>query len=292
MYEKIEICPICKSPKSKNHLIINDHSISNESFALVKCTGCNLLYTNPRPDIQSIWKYYEGDQYISHTNKIISIKDVIYKLVRNYTTKSKFKLLKKYHAHPSVLDYGCGSGFFLTYLKKQKLEVVGVEPAREKTISTESPIKNDVVTNIKEISKDLKVDIITAWHVIEHVHELIKTLKQLRKRLKPGGHMFIALPNPYSFDALYYKEYWAGYDVPRHLYHFDKDTIKALSKKLKMKLVHVYPMIFDSYYVSMLSEKYQGNRYSFIQGLKTGYLSNQKAKSTGEYSSLIYVLRK
>ena len=292
MYEKIESCPICDTSQSENYLIITDHSFSQESFALVKCQKCSFIYTNPRPIEEESWKYYDSASYISHSNNTTSFKDLIYKAVRKYTLTQKTKLILKYKKQPIVLDYGCGSGHFLKHLIKQNIEAYGIEPAKEKSIDVHSSFNTKVYTSIKEFPKQVKPDIITAWHVIEHVHNLKETLNTLQKRLSENGYLIIALPNNQSLDATYYKEFWAGYDVPRHLYHFDKQSVKTLAKQLRMKVIKIYPMTFDAYYVSMLSEQYQRNKNSFFRGLKMGYQSNKSAKKTGEYSSLIYVLKK
>jgi 2-polyprenyl-3-methyl-5-hydroxy-6-metoxy-1,4-benzoquinol methylase len=292
MYEKISTCPVCKNGHIRNHTIITDHSISKESFAINSCNECDLLFTNPRPDQDNIWKFYDDSQYISHTNKTQTLKDIIYKLVRLYTTNQKINLIHKYSHKPTIIDYGCGSGYFLKQVLKNNNNAKGIEPAKSKTIPKTSLIYNYVYESIEEINKNEKVDIITAWHVVEHIHELTQTLKQLKKRLNKKGYLIIAVPNHLSFDAKYYKEQWAGYDVPRHLYHFSQKCIHRLAKEIKMKVMAIHPMYFDAYYVSMLSEQYRHSSHSFLKGLKIGYQSNKKAKQNGEYSSLIYVLRK
>jgi predicted SAM-dependent methyltransferase len=134
-------------------------------------------------------------------------------------------------------------------------------------------------------------DIITAWHVVEHIHDLKETLRLLRKKLSKEGFMFIAIPNIASHDAKLYGAEWAAYDVPRHLYHFNQSSFVFLLKKLKLQLIEVLPMPFDSYYVSLLTEKNNPNG-SFLNGLRTGYISNQKAKESCNYSSLIYIVSK
>ena len=289
MYEKLEVCPVCKHTDFKNFLICTDHSISGESFALNQCTKCSVVFTNPRPSESALPKYYEDPNYISHQNKSTNLINFVYKLVRNYTLSRKVRLLQKYSAGTTVLDYGCGTGDFLATCQKKGYTTYGYEPnplAREQAESKGLT----VVEDIKKIKDD--VDIITAWHVLEHVSELRKTVKILRKKLSKTGILVIAVPNLNSHDSAYYKEYWAALDVPRHLYHFTQHSFGKLLEATKLKLIHTIPMHFDSYYVSLLSEKYKNQKDNYFQALKRGYLSNQKAKKTGEYSSLIYVVRK
>ena len=289
MYEKLEVCPVCKNSDFINHLICTDHSITGESFALNKCRKCKLIFTNPRPSEASLPKYYQSDDYISHSNKSSNLINLAYKLVRRYTIRKKVKLLKKYTSGKSILDYGCGTGDFLLACKLRGFHVEGFEPnhfAREQSVNKGI----EVITDLKATKQ--KVDIITAWHVIEHVSELKKTIKLLKKKLNEDGLLIIAVPNINSYDSIHYKEHWAALDVPRHLYHFSQESFGTLLAKTKLQLVDTVPMYFDSYYVSILSEKYLHGKTNFLKAIKIGRKSNQLAKKSGEYSSLIYIIRK
>lgn len=290
MYEKLEQCPLCKSKQFNNHLICDDYTVSHESFALVKCSKCSLIFTNPRPELDHLSKYYKSDQYISHTDKANSPLHFAYKAVRYYTLRQKTKLIKKYNdGIGSVLDYGSGTGDFINVCKKQGWNVKGYEPDEDARKIAEKKNEGCIISSIKDLKEE--VDVITAWHVIEHVFDLRKTVKSLRKKLKEGGHLILALPNHQSYDAKQYSKYWAAYDVPRHLYHFDQKAMETFAKQFKFTIENILPMKFDAYYVSLLSEKYKKQK-SFITALKTGYLSNKEAKKTTEYSSLIYILKK
>jgi len=290
MYQKLEECPSCKHTKFDNFLICTDYSITNESFALVKCTKCELIFTNPRPDEISIASYYKSENYISHANKGNNPINFIYKLVRKISLKRKFNLVTSLTKGKYILDFGCGTGHFLSFLSDKGYKTFGIEPdnyAREKA---KKLTNSNIEANLDDINE--KFDIITAWHVIEHVSDLRNTLKKIRKKLKKDGVFIIAVPNINSFDSEYYGKYWAGLDVPRHLYHFTKHSLTSLAKKCKLKIVDTYPLKFDSFYVSLLSEKYKNKKYNFINALRIGYKSNQEAKLNGEYSSNIFVLKK
>ena len=289
MYEKIEECPICKHTHFENHLICEDYTTSGESFALGKCKKCSTILTNPRPDEQSLPSYYKSEDYISHTNSARSITQILYKLVRSYTLRKKVRLCEQVNGTPgSLLDFGCGTGHFLSKANQMNWNAYGyeIDPNASEIARKQNPGK--VISDLEKT--DQKFDIITAWHVLEHVNDLKKTIKQLRKLLNENGHMIIALPNHQSYDASIYKEHWAAYDVPRHLYHFNKTSILEFCRRFKFTLINTVPMVFDSYYVSLLSERYR--KGSFINAFKNGYLSNKKARKSGEYSSLIYVLKK
>lgn len=291
MYERLDQCPICKSGNYNNFIICKDYAVSQESFAIVQCKKCDFKFTNPRPSAESLGKYYSSENYVSHTNKGNNLINSVYKLVRYYTINKKVKFIDNFHSSGNLLDIGCGTGFFIKRAKEKGWNVLGVEPsvsAREKISEKMQPFVYD---SIKDIKLKKHFHIITLWHVIEHIPDLEATLKKIKKLLHPEGKIIIAVPNANSWDAQYYKEYWAAYDLPRHLYHFSPDTMKNLLKSNKFKLEDIYPMKLDAYYVSLLSEKYK-NGGNIISALKNGYKSNiYAAENNNNYSSLIYVAK-
>ncbi len=292
MYEKLENCPSCQHPQFDNYLICKDHTVTHESFALVRCKNCGLVFTNPRPNKGELTKYYQSDSYISHTDKGNSLINILYKLVRSYTLSKKVRLIQQFKPSGTVLDYGCGTGDFLRTLEKKGLEAFGVEPDNNARELAEKKVGGKISSSLQEVDSERKFDMVTAWHVVEHISDLRETLKLLRKKLNKGGYFIVALPNLNSFDANLYKEHWAAFDVPRHLYHFTQISFRNLVEKSKFKLVKTLPMKFDSFYVSLLSEKYKNGKRNFLKGFLNGLKSNRKAAKTGEYSSLIYVLKK
>lgn len=293
MYEKVDQCPACSGTEFKNQIICDDHTVTGESFAIVSCNQCSLWITSPRPSQDSLGKYYESDTYISHSNKGNSLVNVIYKMVRRYTMRQKTQLIKGFVNSGRLIDYGCGTGDFLAACQHKGFEVQGIEPndiARKQAVSQ---TKATILSDLSNLPKGEKFDIITMWHVLEHVPNPRETIERLKKHLNAGGYLIIAVPNRDSFDAKYYKEHWAAYDVPRHLFHFKPLNIKYLSKELKLSYIKTIPQYFDAFYVSMLSEKYLNSNSSFIKGMIKGLQSNQSAaKNNNNYSSLIYVLRK
>lgn len=292
MYERIENCPTCNAKEFRNYLICDDHTVSKESFAITQCTNCDLLLTNPRPSQKNIGKYYASEDYISHTDKANNITNYLYKLVRNITFRTKRRWIEKQEGKKRILDYGCGTGQFLKYLKQYNWETTGVEPdpnAREIASINEGI---DVHSTIDKLSGK-KFNVITLWHVLEHVHDINKLLAQLNKLLTKKGRLVIAVPNHESYDRKFYKEYWAAYDVPKHLYHFNTETLTELMKQNSFKLVDTKPMKFDSFYVSLLSEKNKSGKTKLIKSFLVGLLSNRSAKkNNNNYSSLTYIFKK
>lgn len=296
MYEKLNECPVCNSDNISNYKIVKDHTVSNESFVIMKCGNCNFQFTNPRPDAENISQFYKSEDYISHTNKGNNPINVIYLLVRKYSTSIKIKLINSVTKKPKgkILDYGCGTGYFLHAIQKEGWKVYGVEPDTEARKIAESELGFTLEKNIKPLVKKAeKFDVITLWHVLEHIHDLNGIINQLKTLLKEKGKLIIAVPNIDSLDNKLYDEDWAAYDVPRHLYHFNKETMKTLILKHGMKIKKTYPMKFDSYYISMLSEKYKNGSSNIIKSLLNGYKSNSYARKNEEnYSSIIFEIKK
>lgn len=263
----------------------------------MSCRNCGFKFTNPRPDEEEIGRYYESADYISHSNSKKGIFNKTYQLVRKYAIEGKVKMLTRLKpANKTVLDIGSGTGEFLAALKKNGWKTMGLEPnekARKYATQQYSLRTEDTALIIEE--EDHSWDVITMWHVLEHVHRLNEMVSQLKRILKKNGTLVIAVPNVTSFDASIYQKEWAAFDVPRHLYHFSQKHITMLFEKVDMKVVKIMPMYFDSYYVSLLSEKYikgKSNPGTMIRALFNGSVSNIKGKKdVNKYSSLIYIIR-
>ncbi len=285
------ICPICKSEEYKDQMSCIDYTTSGELFSIVSCKDCGLWQTYPKPAIQEIQKYYDSAEYISHSDKKKSLFDRIYHIVREYTLIQKIALVKKFVPRGTILDYGCGTGYFLEKCKKNGFDVLGVEPnawARELAVKKSLTVKESEKDYVRD---GTQVEMMSLWHVLEHLHHPEEFVDRAYGILKDKGYLLLALPNRLSYDAAYYGTYWAGYDVPRHLFHFTTKDVLNLTRA-KFELKQIYPMYFDSFYVSILSEKYKKNKCAFIKGLFVGSISNFKAYKNNQYSSLIYVLQK
>lgn len=255
----------------------------------------DMLETSPKPTLKELPTYYQSDTYISHTDSKKSTVDKLYQAVKKHTLKKKLELINSFKTeNKNILDVGCGTGDFLLVCKNNGWNVTGVEPSTNAKILIDSKFNKDenskFYSNLLEINS-VKYDVITLWHVLEHVPNLSEYISKLKSLLTPNGVLVIAVPNYKSFDANYYKQFWAAYDVPRHLWHFSKKAIQLLFSKEEMSVVKLIPMKFDSFYVSLLSEKYKSGSTNFLKAFYVGFVSNIKAIRTGEYSSLIYVLK-
>lgn len=272
------------------YIKVQDHSVSNENFELLLDSDLQLLKTHPQPAIENLGSYYESEDYISHTDAKRSLFEKIYHIVKSYSLKKKVGLINSYHKEKgNLLDIGAGTGDFLVTAKVAGWQTTGIEPnenAKNLAISKGISFENYI-----ESIENQQFDVITMWHVMEHVPDVEYQIKQLKRLLKPNGTLIIAVPNYKSFDAQHYGKFWAAYDVPRHLWHFSKISIEKLVSRENMKLEKILPMIFDSFYVSLLSEKYKTGKMNFFSAFWIGLRSNLKANTSKEYSSHIYVIK-
>jgi 2-polyprenyl-3-methyl-5-hydroxy-6-metoxy-1,4-benzoquinol methylase len=274
----------------KHFLTVKDHSVSKETFDLYHDEITDMLITYPQPSLENLGKYYESEDYISHTDGKRSLFEKAYHFIKGIALKNKLELINSQQPNKGcVLDIGAGTGDFLAVAKENGWETVGVEPSdKARAIAMKK-----AVSFVEDTSglESHSFDVITMWHVLEHVPNLDKQIKELKRLLKPSGSLIVAVPNFKSFDAKHYGTFWAAYDVPIHFWHFSKKSIKLLFEKEDMQLEKVLPMKFDSFYVSLLSEKYKHGKMNFVTAFLVGLKSNIKAKQNLEYSSHIYILK-
>jgi 2-polyprenyl-3-methyl-5-hydroxy-6-metoxy-1,4-benzoquinol methylase len=285
-------CPVCGSETSNLFLMAKDYFHTGESFSIVKCSGCGFRYTNPRPEPTELGKYYQSADYISHSDSRRGLFASVYQMVRKYTLNRKKVLIGKFISRGNLLDIGCATGQFLNFMAAEGWTTTGIEPdekTRNRAIS-EYGLHVYPEEKLNEL-KESSFDVITMWHVLEHVAGLNQRMEQIKKLLKPGGIIIIAVPNCNSYDAEKYGQFWAGYDLPRHLYHFTKSDINRLAEKFEFTIVKIIPMKFDSYYVSLLSEKYLKGNMKWVPAFWNGFWSNVLGRGKRGYSSQIYVLK-
>ena len=247
MLVNLHECPICEGKDFSAYRKSKDFMVTNETFCIVNCKNCGFKFTNPRPDENDLMKYYESPQYISHKNKSNSLINFVYKNVRKITVQQKAKLVGKLTNKGAILDYGCGTGEFLKACQDQGWQICGVEPAPAAAEQAARLTQTEIFGSIFDIGNEKSHDAITLWHVLEHVPQLDETFIRIKQLLKPNGKIVIALPNYTSPDAQMYEEFWAGYDLPRHLYHFDKNTVSALLSKHRFELEKIIPQKLDAY---------------------------------------------
>ncbi len=273
----------------KPFLRTKDYSVTGEAFELLIDEDLQMLVTRPQPD--NLEAYYQSEAYISHTDANTTFSDKIYQGVKTFSLWMKTRLISGYANHnKSLLDFGAGTGEFLLAAQKKGWSVAGVEPNRDARMRSRE--KRMELRRDMDALPQKQFQIITLWHVLEHLPDLENQILQLVRRLKDDGTMVIAVPNFKSYDARHYQEFWAAYDVPRHLWHFSRTSIEKVFAKHGLKVVQTKPMIFDAFYVSLLSEKYKTGKQNYINAFFFGLLSNINGWWTKEHSSIIYILQK
>ena len=291
-----ESCPNCGKKNISFVLSAKDYTVSEEQFEIWECKNCTQRFTQNIPDKEEIGKYYESENYISHSDTSKGLINNLYHKVRKRTLLQKKNLVEKTTGKKegSILDIGAGTGAFLHTMKMSNWKITGLEPdetARKKALELYD-------LDLKKTEEFVclpaeSLDAITMWHVLEHVHDLHEYIQQLKFLLKPEGKIFIAVPNYTSYDAQHYKEFWAAYDVPRHLYHFSPKSMEILIQSHQMKVEKMKPMWYDSVYVSMLSEQYKSRKSHPANALISGFFSNLKTLfDTRKCSSIIYIISK
>lgn len=288
-------CPVCYNSHIHKVLTVKDHSVSNEDFEIWECKKCTFRFTQNIPAVADIAPYYQSSAYISHSDTSKGFINRLYHIVRGFTLKSKKNIAEKYSGinKGSLLDIGAGTGAFVHTMQDAGWNVTGIEPddaARKNALD----IRNVKLKPADELTllPAGSFNVITLWHVLEHVHDLHTYMETFRKLLAAKGTLIIALPNYTCYDAHVYAGAWAAYDVPRHLWHFSPGSFDTLAAHHGFSVIHKKPMWFDSYYISLLSEKYLSGKSNTVKAFITGSVSNMKAfTDTKRCSSVIYILQ-
>ena len=289
-------CPLCKSSAIKKRFACVDEFATGEQFDIFECTACGLAFTQNVPDEKEIDRYYESPTYISHSNTSKGFVNRVYHIVRRIMLQKKARKVEMLTGlkNGRLLDYGAGTGHFARLMETRGWSVTAIEKngkARELALK-EFGFEMLPVEALSTI-KDKELDVVTMWHVMEHIQEPDRMWDELHRILGDKGIAIIAVPNSASYDALKYKEYWAAYDVPRHLWHFTPSTIAQWGERHGFVLDGQYTMPFDGFYISMLSEQYKGSRLHTIRGFWNGFKGwLLQCRRSSASSSIIYVFRK
>lgn len=286
-------CPWCDSDKAQINLWLKDEFLTKEDFHICECLNCGLLYTMPRPDKDRIGAYYKSEDYYSHKENTKGFVPKLYERIKKNNLKNKYQLATKGLSVGKMLEIGCGVGDFLHTAEEHGWECIGVEPSEEaKAIATKRTKASILSSEELESLADEQFDLITMWHVLEHVDDLRWEMDQLQRLIKPHGRIVIAVPNYKSYDGQYYKEHWAAYDVPRHLNHFNRTVLTKMFKTKGLELKKMDKLKWDAYYISYMSEQYRIHSLPLVRGAFRGLISNSKARKSGEWSSLVYIFEK
>jgi SAM-dependent methyltransferase len=291
MIENLSHCPVCNNQQTRDILTCRDYLVSGFPFTIRECSHCLTRFTSPRPDKTVIGEYYESTSYISHDTTKKDFLTYIYRIIRWYNVRKKYQILERFSRGNTILDIGCGTGEFIGYCAVRKKQCTGIEPNPKARTTAGQNYGVNIFESLETLPGNETYDIITLWHVLEHFHDPRETLNKLRPMLAPGGIIVAALPNCRSYDAEKFREYWAAYDVPRHLFHFSAESFKHLYTNIGFLCIAVLPQYIDAFYISFLSEKNMKRKFPLIHGFFTGFISNVKSTfNEKNTSSLIFIL--
>jgi 2-polyprenyl-3-methyl-5-hydroxy-6-metoxy-1,4-benzoquinol methylase len=288
-------CPLCKSDKISAYLKAEDHLLSHKTFDIFQCLNCSFVFTQGVPAPDRIGQYYQSPDYISHSDTRKGLMNKLYHLGREVMLKKKYGMIRKVFSGKHLLDIGCGTGYFPAYMKRKGFNVAGVEADPKARAFAQKEFDIPVFSPGEFINSGIKgrFDVITLWHVLEHLDDFNLYLEKILEYLSPGGSLIIALPNCSAYDARHYKEFWAGYDVPRHLWHFTPSTLQYLAEKHGLRVIKMKRLLLDSFYNAMLSEKYRGNGFYMISGVVIGKLAYiESLLNIKKSSSVVYILNR
>ena len=289
-------CPLCGSSTIEKRFACKDHFATGEVFDIVRCKECGFVFTQDIPSEECIANYYDSPTYVSHSDTKKGLVNSLFHIVRKIMLRRKATLIKRLTLlqNGKILDYGAGVGAFANTMRNRGWDVTAIEKseAARKVAKEKYGIEllpEEALGSVESGS----VDVITLWHVMEHLQQVDAFWDEMHRILDETGIAVIAVPNCSSYDADNYQEHWAAYDVPRHLWHFTPSTIMRLGEKHGFILERQYPMPFDGFYISMLSEGYKGSRLKALRGVWNGFLglctTMEKCSAS---SSIIYVFRK
>jgi 2-polyprenyl-3-methyl-5-hydroxy-6-metoxy-1,4-benzoquinol methylase len=289
-------CPLCNSEDIGEWLNVPDHFLTGEQFALTQCSSCGFLFTQDHPDSDEIDRYYESADYISHNDSAGGFFASVYMIAREFMLRRKRKMVCRATGlkNGNILDIGSGTGHFLSVMRARGWQVKGLEINDKARAFSIAEFGLEVLSPASIGSlPSASFDAITLWHVLEHLQNPFSYASEIVRFLNPGGVCLVALPNSSSFDARHYNEFWAAYDVPRHLWHFTPETFKLFAEKSGFEIISVRSLPLDVIYISLLSEKYRRSALHFIRGLVKGvwfmalslFLKNRN-------SALVYILKK
>ncbi|MGC9373808.1 MAG: class I SAM-dependent methyltransferase [Bacteroidales bacterium] len=287
-------CPLCQSHKIISTISLKDYSISKEPFEIWQCTQCHFLFTQNIPEEESIGSYYASEEYISHSDTKKGLVNRLYHIARKIMLEKKYRIIKRISSGKTLLDIGCGTGYFLNYMKEKGYQTQGIEVNEQARNFGKQHFGLHIIPPEKLLNGEIheKFKVVTLWHVLEHLYQPRLYLQRISEILDKDGILLLALPNPDSFDGKFYKKFWAGYDVPRHIWHFTPQTIARLVSA-NYTITKLKRLPFDSFYNSLLSEKYRDKYFRFLRGILIGLIAYAASLiNIKKSSSVIYILKK
>ncbi len=230
--EVLRECPVCGGsvflpmPTPGTRIGASFFGDKIDFFKLVKCRACRLEFVNPRPSCEVLARFYDMPGYPAHEalkNTLISV--------------SRFNFISTLSPESTLLDYGCGGGTFLKKAQEERWLTVGIEPSAVGRKNAQD-LGLEVYGNIRDLPAQKRFDVVTMFHVLEHVPDLCSVLLSIKNIMTKKGILIVEVPNIGSFRAMVYKysvirkrndERYRAF--PIHLYGFNKKTLNHLLRE-------------------------------------------------------------
>ena len=297
--EVLSVCPLCRSQRVLPWATIRDHQrATDETFTLVRCVSCGLIFLNPRP-CRSALKQLYGSDYGPYTEdarynfQIFNPGRTVFARWKNRVKHDVLSCVLGYHSqdHISagrrltarllsrrvlrvhyrlprwvpdgrVLEIGCGPGYFLNVLKDLGWQPTGLEWdaefARRVSRDTGIPVL-ETPESLDEVP-DETFDAVVLWHVLEHVPDPVWMMLQARRVLKRGGELRLEVPNALSLSATLLKPYWTGIAEPRHFFHFSPRTLAMVLQAAGWTDFHIRTIPKGNWWASGLHHRAEAVR--------------------------------
>ena len=277
---------VSRGTNNRNSIETKDYLVTRESFVVEEKEN-GISFTYPVVADAEIDKYYNTTDYLSHSSNK-TLMSFFFDFFSKIMVKKKTSFMLQLGVVNTYLDYGCGVGKLINSMNKKGVASYGydtsslaVSVCKNKSLSASS--------NLEDLPN--QYDLISFWHSLEHVSDYVNVLNKTKQMLSKNGTVIVALPNYDSFDSKFYSKFWAAYDTPRHRVHFTKKGFIKAANKLGFEVVKTKPLFLDSFYISMMSEKYKQSLFYFLKGFFIGTLSNLCFFFTKQASSHVYVLK-
>lgn len=229
-------CNLCGSTEAEVAITAQDFLLErpDAQVQFVKCDRCGLFYQNPRPTPEEMMSHYPSNYEPFDLHPDDERSSRLERIAVNYGLSKRRGLILRYRKSGRILDVGCATGLFLHVMNMDaNWDAHGVEPNNyAATIAQERYGLNVHHGTLEQAQYPARsFDVVTLWDVLEHVHDPAATLDEIHRILKSDGLLILRVPNGISRDAGLFKETWAGWDPPRHLYVFTPDTLTKLLAK-------------------------------------------------------------
>lgn len=297
MNNRIEIkaCIVCGSTDHQTELLVTDWLVTQEKFNVKRCNKCLFRFTANPPSAEAAGKYYETEEYVEHSDNNDGFINKLYHFGRKWMMKYKLSLIQNLQTGNRLLDVGSGAGYFLNFMQQSGYAVEGVEISEKAVKGCKDKYNIDAYHPSRLIGNkiEINVDIITLWHVFEHVYEYDEYFNSFSKLLSKDGRLIIAMPNYKCLEEKIYRTHWNGYDTPRHLWHFTPETFKKFAADRGFEIVKMKSLPLDPFYNSMISASYKKSftllPITLLNGILSSILSSISLKHS---SSIVYILKK